>query len=114
MATNYYVKDSMNRDIKNHEGDNLGHVEDMVLTPEGQAEYIIISYGGIFGTELNDKLVAVPYNQFGWDEQEDCLKLPLDKRTLEEAPNFDKNHVPSLKAEAAYFASSRDYYAKAA
>lgn len=114
MTHNYYVKDCLNRSIRNHQGNSLGHVEDMVLNPKGRAEYIIISFGGVFGTEFHDKRIAVPYDQFGWNAEKGCLELPLRKQTLEAAPNFDKNQVPSLEEPHQYFLKSSEYYTNVA
>ena len=108
MARNYYAKDSIGTDIKDATGEKVGQVEDMVISPEGNVEFIVVSYDGILGTTLADKLAAVPYNQCGWDEADNCVTLSFTKDRLEQAPTFDKNNVPETSAD--YYSESTSYY----
>lgn len=107
-ARNYYASECIGKNIRNAQNEDLGKVEDMVISPEGNAEFIVVSFGGIFGTTLNDKLLAIPYEQFGWDDSDNELTLNMTKDQMEAAPNFDKDNVPQSNDN--YFTSSRDYY----
>ncbi len=109
MSRNYYAKDSIGTDIKDSKGEKVGQVEDMVISPEGNVEFIVVSYDGIFGTTLADKLAAVPNSQCGWDETDNCVTLSFTKDRLEAAPTFDKDNVPQTSAD--YFSHSTSYYA---
>ena len=108
MARNYYAKDSIGTKIKDATGKTVGQVEDMVISPEGKVEYVVVSYDGIFGTTLADKLAAVPYNQCKWDEANQCVQLSFNKDRLEAAPTFDKNNIPETHSD--YYGQSNSYY----
>lgn len=109
-SRNYYVKSLLNRDITNLRGEDLGLVEDAVVNPEGNIEFLVVSYGGILGTTWADKRFAIPYSQFGWNEQDDTLTLNIDRSVLENAPGFNKDdEIPTL-AGSDYFSTVRQHY----
>lgn len=109
-SRNYYVKDLLDRNVTNLRGEDLGMVEDAVVSPEGHVEFLIVSYGGILGTTWGDKRFAIPYTQFGWNEQSDALTLNIDQSVLENAPGFNKDdEIPSL-AGSDYFTTVRRHY----
>lgn len=74
-------------------GDNaekIGDVNDIVMSPDGQAEAVLIGVGGFLG--VGEKEVAVRYDQLEWAEKdgENWLTANLDREWLEGAPAFDK------------------------
>ena len=107
---NYYASESIGTNIECRTGNDLGKVEDMVVSPMGQVEYLIVSYGGIFGTSLNSKLVAVPYKRFAWSEAKQCLIVDMSKEDMENAPNFDKDNIPQLGS--GYYSDAERYHAR--
>jgi sporulation protein YlmC with PRC-barrel domain len=75
--------------VKDKNGEKLGEVEDIVINDRGQAQYIILSHGGVLG--IGDKLIPIPYKASRLDVEKDALVLEnVDKQMLERAPNFDK------------------------
>lgn len=81
--------------VINHEGENLGTVEDIVLTPQRDAiSYIALSHGGFLG--FGGKLFAVPYAAFEVKPQEHALVLNIDEAYFETAKSFDKNTWPTV------------------
>lgn len=108
MSRNYYAKQAVGKDIKDATGEVIGQVDDMVISPEGNVEFIVVSYDGIFGTTFADKLAAVPYDQCGWDEADDAVTLSISKAQLKNSPTFDKDNIP--ESGASYFSDVHNHY----
>ena len=81
--------------VKNAAGEDLGKLDElMVDIPSGKIAYAVLSFGGVLG--IGNKLFAVPWNALTVDEDEKCLILNADKKTLENAPGFDKDNWPDM------------------
>lgn len=80
--------------VKNHSGDYLGDIKDLVLDPEtGQVAYTVVTFGGVFG--IGNKLFAVPFQALRWVRDKEYYILDIDKSILENAPGFDDDHWPN-------------------
>lgn len=81
-------------DVVNREGENLGHIEDIMIDlSTGRILYTVLSFGGFLG--IGNKLFAVPFNSFTIDQANEKFVLDYDKDFLENAPGFDKNDWPA-------------------
>ena len=81
--------------VRNAAGDDLGKVNEIMLDIlSGRVAYAVLSFGGVLG--MGSKLFAVPWNVLRVDEDEKCFVLDVDKRTLENAPGFDKDNWPDM------------------
>jgi len=81
--------------VRNPQGEDLGKVDEiMVDIPSGKVAYAVLSFGGVLG--IGGKLFAVPWSALTVDEDEKCLILNVDKRTLETASGFDKDNWPDM------------------
>ncbi len=81
--------------VVNAQGEDLGKVEEIMLhVPSGRIAYAVLSFGGFLG--MGNKLFAVPWDALTLDEVEHEFILNIDKRTLEEAPGFDKDNWPDM------------------
>lgn len=81
--------------VRNSAGDNLGKIEDIMIDiPSGRVAYAVLSFGGFLG--MGNKLFAVPWNAFTIDEENKEFILDVDKKTLENAPGFDKDNWPDM------------------
>ena len=70
--------------VKNFEGVDLGKVKELLLNAEsGKIEYGVISHGGIAGIGAKD--IAVPYEAFTLQKEDDFFILNVDKETLDNA-----------------------------
>ncbi len=97
-------------DVKNLQNENLGEVKALMLDKiTGQVAYVVLSDGGILGTGMGDKLFALPWSIFAYDDSDDCFKIPLDKEKLKRSPGFDKDHWPDM-ANPAWSNSINQYY----
>src|SRR5450755_2988752 len=71
--------------VRNAAGEDLGKLDElMVDIPSGKIAYAVLSFGGVLG--IGNKLFAVPWNALTVDEDQKCLILSADKKTLENAP----------------------------
>jgi sporulation protein YlmC with PRC-barrel domain len=81
--------------VRNAAGDDLGNLDQIMIDiPSGRVAYAVLSFGGVLG--MGSKLFAVPWNALTVDEDEKCLILAADKKTLENAPGFDKDDWPDM------------------
>lgn len=104
----YYASDCIGISVENTNSEDLGKIEDMVVSPEGNVDFLILSFGGIFGTSLNSKLLAIPYKRFDWNDQKQCLVLNMSKDAMERAPSFDKDELPELGGS--YYSDATRYH----
>ncbi len=86
-------------DVKNAEGENLGHVKDIVLdTDNNSVAYYVLSFGGILG--MGDKLFAIPPEAMKLDTDVKCFILNIDKDRLKKENGFDKDKWPNMADES--------------
>lgn len=76
------------QDVVNHEGDEVGTIENLLITDTDNVEYAIISVGGFLG--IGEKLVAVPKINLQLNKDKGNILLKnVTKEQLESAPEFD-------------------------
>jgi sporulation protein YlmC with PRC-barrel domain len=84
--------------VRNSAGDDLGKVDEIMIDiPTGRVAYAVISFGGFL--RMGNKLFAVPWSVLKLDEDEKRFILDVDKKTLENAPGFDKDNWPDMADE---------------
>ena len=83
--------------VYNRQGENLGHVYDVMIDKRsGQVAYAIMSFGGFLG--MGDKLFAVPWSALTLDMETKSFILNVDKERLKNAPGFEKDDWPDMGA----------------
>ena len=81
--------------VRNSANEQLGSIEEIMIDiPSGRIAYAVLSFGGFLG--LGNKLFAVPWSALRLDEREHEFVLDVDRKTLENAPGFDKEHWPDM------------------
>lgn len=86
---------------------DLGFIADVVLKRDtGKVQYLVLSFGGFLG--LGDKLFALPWGLFTYDDVADGYVINLDKALLKNAPGFEQLHWPL--SDDSYWLTSVDYY----
>ncbi|MER8574906.1 PRC-barrel domain-containing protein [Mesorhizobium sp. M1338] len=80
---------------------NIGSVNDIVLTKEGKAQSLIIGVGGFLG--IGAKNVAYDFNKAKWAEKngDRWLVAQTTKEELEAQPDFDRKAYDPLPATTA-------------
>ncbi|GGI93594.1 hypothetical protein GCM10007966_22750 [Legionella impletisoli] len=110
MTTNGLVKanEVVGVEVRNHHDEDLGKVEALMLDKiTGQVQYVVLSFGGFLG--MGDKLFAMPWDIFSYDDDEDCFRINVDKEKLKNSPGFDKDHWPDM-ANKAWGDKIHNYY----
>lgn len=101
-------EDVIGVDVMNPKGESLGTIEALMLNKvEGTVAYVVLSFGGFLG--MGDKLFAMPWSAFSYNEKEDCFILSIDKEKLKNSPGFDKNHWPDM-SNPTWVSTINNYY----
>jgi sporulation protein YlmC with PRC-barrel domain len=75
--------------VYNDKGEKIGEIEDLIVTPERNVSYGIVSSGGFLGIGSHD--VAIPVTQFQMGDKK--LVLPgATKEKLRAMPTFEYTH----------------------
>ena len=86
------------RDVVNPKGENLGDIKEVMLDPgTGRIVYAVVAFGGFLG--MGDKLFAVPFSAFAYDDEQEEYVLDVPKEQLKNAPGFDAAAWPSMAGE---------------
>lgn len=89
------ANDVIGVDVENHQGDNLGKIEALMLDKfTGKVAYVVLSFGGFLG--MGDKLFAMPWSIFSYDKTKECFLINVDKEKLKNSPGFNKDHWPNM------------------
>jgi sporulation protein YlmC with PRC-barrel domain len=85
--------------VVNERGEQLGTIEDIVLTPDHSGvSYAVLAHGWSWGA--GGKLFAVPWSQFQFRPGEKVLVLSnVSKADLDRAKGFDRSHWPATADE---------------
>ncbi|HVS08285.1 MAG TPA: PRC-barrel domain-containing protein [Planctomycetota bacterium] len=122
--------DVLGQDVVNPQGENLGGIKDLVIQPNGQIAYAVLSFGGFLG--LGDKLFAIPWGCLDMHHEgmpatagregerhrdgqlaarhEGKFVLAIDKEKLKNAPGFDDDNWPNT-GNVAWCGEIEKYYA---
>lgn len=96
--------------VRNAAGEHLGKVEEIMIDlASGRVAYVVVSFGGFLG--IGDKLFAVPWRALRVDEGEHQFILDVDRKTLENAPGFNKDNWPDM-ADPSFGAAIHEHYGR--
>lgn len=79
--------------VINRNDETLGTIADIMLNvEEGGIAYAVMASGGFMG--IGERLYALPWYSLALDTERKCCVLNADKSSFEDAPSFDKDHLP--------------------
>ena len=71
LAAGYRASKVIGTNVVNDANQTIGKIDDLLVSPDGKAPYVVLSVGGFLG--MGSRLVVVPY---------DTLRVAGDKVTL--------------------------------
>lgn len=77
----------LGEDVYNDKDEKVGKIEDIIITPERNASYAIVSSGGFLGIGSHD--VAIPANQIHMGGKDRLLLPGATKEKLRAMPPFE-------------------------
>lgn len=80
------ASDLIGADVINAEDEDIGDVDDIILTRDGKEVMVVMEIGGFLG--LGEKLVSMPYSELRIAEDGEEVYLATAKESLESAPDF--------------------------
>jgi sporulation protein YlmC with PRC-barrel domain len=93
--------------VFNLQEEKLGTIKDIMIDiVSGRIEYVVIELGGFLG--IGEKFFAIPFNVLTLDAKNECFVLNQDRKILEAAPGFDKDHWPETNTHM--FDSAGSYW----
>jgi sporulation protein YlmC with PRC-barrel domain len=86
VASGYRASKVIDKSVVNDANETVGKVDDIIISPDGNGAFAIVSVGGFLG--MGNKLVAVPYGD---------IKVSGDKLTLPGATKDSLKSLPEFK-----------------
>jgi len=84
--------------VYDRNGDRLGTIYNfMVDKVNGQVEYAVLSFGGLFG--LGSDYYPLPWDRLTYDDELGGYQIDLVKEDLEEAPRYSADQEPAYNRD---------------
>jgi len=100
------VSKILGKKVISQKGEDLGKIEDIVLSKEGCFDYLILA-SGFLGT--GDRLIPIPWKAVTTGAQADTIIVNMDKSQLEKAPNFESKKWPNF-ADSEWYGKIREFF----
>lgn len=78
-------------------GDELGKVTEIAVSPDGNITSVVVSVGGVMG--VGERLVVIPWDALDISTSNDHIKTSITKTEIAQAPQFDNLSDRGLKFE---------------
>ena len=101
------VSKIIGKKVISQKGEDLGKIEDLVLSKEACLDYIILAPGGLLGT--GDRLIPIPWKALKTGAQADTIIIDMDKSQLEKAPSFESKKWPNF-TDSEWYGKIRDFF----
>jgi sporulation protein YlmC with PRC-barrel domain len=101
------VSKILGKKVISQKGEDLGKIEDLVLSKEACLDYIILAPGGLLGT--GDRLIPIPWKAVKTGAQADTIIVNLDKSQVEQAPAFESKKWPTF-TDSEWYGKIRDFF----
>ena len=101
------VSKIIGKKVVSQKGEDLGKIEDLMLSKEACLDYIILAPGGLLGT--GDRLIPIPWKALKTGAQADTIIIDMDKSQLEKAPSFESKTWPNL-TDSEWYGKIREFF----
>lgn len=93
--------------VYDREEERLGTIYNVMIDKvNGQVEYAVLSFGGLFG--LGSNYYPIPWEMLDYDTDLGGYVVDIDKEKLQNAPNYSDGDQPIFDRE--YGTRVHDYY----
>lgn len=93
--------------VFNPEGQKLGSIDELIIDKlSGNVRYAVLEFGGFLG--VGTDRYPLPWDVLKYDKSMEGYVVPLDKSTLEGAPRYPADDIPTYTPD--YSRSVNDYY----
>lgn len=87
IAKGYRASRLVGAEVKNEQGERIGEIEDLVVSPDGKVTMAVIEVGGFLG--IGDRRVAIPMQQFSSLAADNVVLPGANKTALRKLPEFE-------------------------
>jgi sporulation protein YlmC with PRC-barrel domain len=101
------VSKILGKKVISEKGEDLGKIEDLVLSKDACLDYIVLAPEGLLGT--GDRLIPIPWKAVKTGAQADTIIINMDKSQLEKAPNFESKKWPNF-TDSEWYGKIRDFF----
>ncbi len=101
------VSKILGKKVISQKGEDLGKIEDILLSKDGCLDYIVLAPEGFLGT--GDQLIPIPWKAVRTGAQADTIIVAMDKAQLEKAPNFERKKWPN-STDAGWYEKVREFF----
>jgi hypothetical protein len=86
------LSEFMDASVKGSTGEDLGSIDDIIISSDGKAEYVVLSKGGVMG--VGGDLIPVPFDVAQPTKgPEGDITMNIDQQTLDQAPTVAENEL---------------------
>jgi sporulation protein YlmC with PRC-barrel domain len=93
--------------VRNLQGQELGTVEDVMSSPFGNDQYVIVSHDSLWG--IHQELTPIPWQVVELDPAQNALVVDIDREKLRNAPKIREGGLPGLQ-QPEWEQKVRSYY----
>lgn len=74
-------------DVHNHLNEDVGEIQNLILSDKGQPAYVVVASGGFLG--LGEKWIAVPFSKVKVSADGGTYYVNMTEEQIDAAPDFD-------------------------
>jgi sporulation protein YlmC with PRC-barrel domain len=98
----------MGKKAISQKGEDLGKIEDIVLTKEGCLDFIVLAPEGLFGGGAH--YIPIPWKLVKTGVQADTIIIEKDRSQLEKAPAIEKAKWPQIITDNEWYGKVRGFF----
>jgi len=103
----FRASEVLGKNLKGDKDQKLGEVSDLIIGPEGEITFVLVSRGGLLG--VGENYAAVPWSAVTRDAERDELFASITKESFDQAPAFSKDEIDNI-ARSDFEAKVHGYY----
>jgi sporulation protein YlmC with PRC-barrel domain len=80
--------DLIGRTVIGADGESLGEVNNILLSPSGEIERVVVGSGGVLG--IGEREVAIPWSETEASPNDEQVRVTMTKKDFEGAPEYER------------------------